>query len=224
MLCPLLYYITDRTQFPGIERQRRQSLLDKIREAASCGIDFIQLREKDLSSRELEVLARDALQIIHSQKSPTTRLLINSRSDIALGVGADGVHLRSDDISVPEAKKLVNLVPGKQKPEARNWLVAVSCHSAEEVHTAASSGADFVVLAPVFAKAGIRGSGLEVLRTACEYQVPVLALGGVTPENMQSCIEARAAGIAGIRLFQENDISEVQHRLQIRRPSAEAHL
>jgi thiamine-phosphate pyrophosphorylase len=106
---PLLYYITDRTQFPGTEGQRRQKLLDKIHEAAACGVDFIQLREKDLSSRELETVARQALETVRTQNSPT-RLLINSRTDIALAVGADGVHLRSDDVSVAHARTVADLV------------------------------------------------------------------------------------------------------------------
>jgi thiamine-phosphate pyrophosphorylase len=212
---PLLYYITDRTQFPGTEGQRRQKLLDKIHEAAACGVDFIQLREKDLSSRELETVARQALETVRTQNSPT-RLLINSRTDIALAVGADGVHLRSDDVSVAHARTVADLVSENQKPESRNWLVAVSCHSEEEVSAAATAGADFVVFAPVFEKkdGSTAPTGLEALRRACQLDVPVLALGGVTLDNAQSCLEAGAAGIAGIRLFQENDTPGVVRRIQ----------
>src|SRR5580700_10889417 len=95
----LLYYITDRKAFPGDERARRLRLLDKIAEAASCGIDYIQLREKDLSVRELESLAREAVRVIHDQTSESgfrhsvTALLVNSRTDVAMGSGAAGVHL-----------------------------------------------------------------------------------------------------------------------------------
>src|SRR5437588_385583 len=89
----LLYYITDRKQFPGGEDSRRQRLLENIAEAARCGVDFIQLREKDLPSRELELLARQALGVIRSHRETgnqnlETRLLINSRSDVALAMGA----------------------------------------------------------------------------------------------------------------------------------------
>lgn len=215
---PLLYYITDRTQFPGTESQQRQKLLDKLREAASCGIDFIQLREKDLSSRELETLARQALETIRSQKNSATRLLINSRSDIALAAGADGVHLRSDDISISEAGSFALLASADQKSETRNWLVAISCHSEEDVCLAADAGADLVVFAPIFEKTGSRPTGIDALHRACQYRIPVLALGGVTPENAQSCLEAGAAGIAGIRLFQQNDISEVLLRVRTASP------
>src|SRR5438874_2553992 len=92
----LLYYITDRTQFAGREAARRQALLVKVRECAMAGVDYIQVREKDLSSRELEELARAVVAEVRAARSHT-KLLINSRMDIALACGADGVHLRSGD-------------------------------------------------------------------------------------------------------------------------------
>ena len=99
----LLYYITDRTQFPGDEHARRRALLAKIAEAAHAGVDYIQLREKDLSTRELEHLARESRGMIQQvgaeNRELRTRLLINSRSDVALATDADGVHLRSEDVS-----------------------------------------------------------------------------------------------------------------------------
>lgn len=211
----LLYYITDRTQFSGDEPQRRKTLLAKISEAAACGVDFIQIREKDLSAGELESLAKQALGAIHNRQpnrdNTPTRLLINSGSDIALAVGAAGVHLRSRDISVRDARKAGEIVFSRNsKLAGGQWMVAVSCHSEEEVRTAAEQGADFVVFAPVFEKkAGGSSTGLDALRSACRHPVPVLALGGVTLENAQSCLDAGAAGVAGIRLFQDNEISKV---------------
>src|ERR1700691_5707283 len=96
-----LYYITDRTAFSGDESSRRRRLLEKIYEAARAGVDYIQLREKDLCTHDLESLAKDALRaIIEAGKlatnhwPPATALLINSRTDVALAVKADGVHLR----------------------------------------------------------------------------------------------------------------------------------
>lgn len=213
---PLLYYITDRRQFSGNDEQRRRKLLEKISEAASCGVDYVQLREKDLYSGELERLAKEAVGAIRNNTGSelATRLLINSRSDIALAVGADGVHLRSGDISVEDARKVYEIASSqRQKVKDNKWVVAVSCHSEEEVQVAADEGADFVVFAPVFEKQGQPPAGLEVLQRACQQRVPVLALGGVTAANAQSCIESGAAGIAGIRLFQENEISEVMRSL-----------
>src|ERR1700676_1158511 len=104
----LLYYITDRSQFPGDGRARRRALLAKIAEAARVGVDYIQLRERDLSTRELETLAREVAELVR-ENSPSTRLLINSRTDVALAAGADGVHLRGLDVSPQEVRAVVRL-------------------------------------------------------------------------------------------------------------------
>src|SRR5215469_15066174 len=106
----LLYYITDRTAFAGDEAARRRQLLRKIGEAARAGLDYVQLREKELSTRELESLTRDSVAILVKLRTENrelrTKLLINSRTDVALALGADGVHLRSDDIAPEEVKKI----------------------------------------------------------------------------------------------------------------------
>ncbi len=103
-----LYYITDRRQFPGSPAQQRDRLLAKIAEAARAGVDLIQLRERDLSARELYVLAAESLAIIREMRNAKreTRLLINSRLDVALACGADGVHLRGDDFSASDARAI----------------------------------------------------------------------------------------------------------------------
>ena len=150
----VLYYITDRRQFPGSEDDRCRRLLEKIEEAAHCGIDFVQLREKDLPARQLELLAREAVRIVEkaTRGRRRTRLLVNSRIDVALAAGADGVHLRSDDISPGEARAVWADAPCAQARPAP--IVAVSCHSPEAVRVAAANGANFAVFAPVFEKQG----------------------------------------------------------------------
>lgn len=218
----LLYYITDRSQFQGDETARRRALLAKISEAADAGVDCIQLREKDLCARELEVLARHALMSVHNGTSVEMasreirpRLLINSRTDIALAVRADGVHLRSDDVSPTDIRHVV--ASAAQLPATPgHFLVAASCHNVADVSRAETEQADFAVFAPVFGKTGTvaQPAGLETLREACRAKVPILALGGVTMENAASCLKAGAAGVAGIRLFQENRIEEVVRRLR----------
>jgi len=219
----LLYYITDRTQFPGEETARRQALLAKIAEAARAGVDYIQLREKDLSTKELESLAREAVcaigevKLATDHRPPTTALLINSRTDIALAVGADGVHLRSDDVSPTEVRDVVRRAADHWPLTTDHFLTTVSCHSPADVIRAATDGADFAVFAPVFEKKDrpdTSPAGLETLRQACQANVPVLALGGVTLENAAACLEAGAAGIAAIRLFQKNRIEEVVRALR----------
>src|SRR5689334_3851289 len=92
-----LYYITDRRQLSPNNNEATHLLLDRIRNAAGAGIDAIQLRERDLSTRELTELGKRAVEIVRKANS-STRLLINSRMDVAIACGADGVHLRSDDI------------------------------------------------------------------------------------------------------------------------------
>src|SRR6202163_4984216 len=104
----LLYYITDRSQFHGDELARRHGLLAKVAEAARAGVDYIQLREKDLSARKLETLAREVVAAVR-ENSPSTRLLINSRTDVALAAGADGVHLRGDDVEPREVRQVLDV-------------------------------------------------------------------------------------------------------------------
>jgi len=207
----LLLYITDRKQFPGDETARQHALLAKITEATRGGVDFIQLREKDLPTRELETLTRAALLGTENRES-TTRLLINSRNDVALACGAAGVHLPTNDLSPLAVREIWAKAGHATRP-----LITVSCHSADEVARAASEQADFAIFAPVFEKKDApRASpaGLNGLREACRQKIPVLALGGVTLENARACVDAGAAGIAAIRLFQENDIAELVRRLK----------
>ena len=207
----LLLYITDRKQFPGDEKARQRALLAKIAEAARCGVDFIQLREKDLPARDLEALVR-AARLRTENREPPTALLVNSRSDIALVCGAAGVHLPTDDLSPSEVRKIWAKAGHATQP-----LITVSCHSAHEVARAASEQADFAIFAPVFEKKDAphaSPAGLDGLREACRQKTPVLALGGVTLENARACVDAGAAGIAAIRLFQENEIADVVRLLK----------
>ncbi len=171
------YYITDRHAAGGIE-----ALLRCIETVSA---DFIQIREKDLSARDLFDLTHRAVALT---KTP---ILVNDRADIALAAGAAGVHLPGGSIAPHELRRLVG-------------LIAVSCHTLDEVRRAAEEGADFVVFSPVFATPG-KGPpvGLDALaRAAASVRIPVLALGGVTESNANLCISNGAAGIAGIRIFQ----------------------
>jgi thiamine-phosphate pyrophosphorylase len=227
----LLYYITDRTAFAGDESSRRRRLVEKIAEAARAGVDYIQLREKDLSTRELELLAKEAVNAIRrvrlssSNSQPATALLINSRTDVALAVDANGVHLRSDDASPEDVRAAWNKCgagtsfdklregSARQNPPQAS-IVAVSCHSPAEVVEAAAQGATFAVFGPVFGKKHAPPVGLKLLREACLANIPVVALGGITLENASSTLAAGAAGVAAIRLFQDNGISRVVKQLR----------
>ncbi len=225
----LLYYITDRHQLAGDECRQRELLLARIAAAAHAGIDFIQLRERDLTTRELEKLAGEAVRIVHeinrdraAHGGRPTKLLVNSRTDVALAAGADGVHLRGDDTSASEARVIWHKAA---RSKAQDGVIAVSCHTTAEVRRAEAEGADFAVFAPVFEKVTApqrAGVGLAALRDACAGaafpanvegvgagRMPVLALGGITLANARQCLAGGAAGIAAIRLFQEHDVEEV---------------
>jgi thiamine-phosphate pyrophosphorylase len=224
----ILYYITDRTQFAADEAERRRLLLERVAEAAKAGVDYIQLREKDLPVRELERLAGEALAAVRGA-SEKTKLLINSRTDVALAVGLDGVHLTSRDLAASEARA-IEAAAVRAGTARQEFVIGVSCHSVEEVRLAESHGADFAVLAPIFEKvaAGQSGLGVDVLRAAVDAipadtrveagdrrgNMPVLALGGVTVENAAECMGAGAAGVAGIRIFQDGDLAETVKMLR----------
>jgi thiamine-phosphate pyrophosphorylase len=204
----LLYYITDRSQFSGDADSRRAQLLATVSHAARCGVDYIQLREIDLSAHDLELLAREIVQLRTDNSKLNTGVLINTRTDIALACGANGVHLRSDDISPAEVRAIWS-----HSGAGTRATIGVSCHTRAEVACAAEGGADFAVFGPVFEKYKAGGStrptGLEVLHEACQEKIPVIALGGVTLENASVCIQAGAAGLAGIRLFQQQELDKV---------------
>lgn len=199
----LRYAITSRTSYPGNENQRQAALIREASRWAADGIDFIQLREKDLATAEIAALAREVLHAIARVASPT-KLLINSRPDIAAATGAHGVHLTSDrDEFAPDQVRSVFTSASLTPP-----IVTISCHTLDDVQCAREHRADVILFAPVFEKSLpggeiLQGKGLERLHAAClaASPVPVYALGGVTLENASACIEAGATGIAGIRLF-----------------------
>jgi thiamine-phosphate pyrophosphorylase len=207
-----LYYITDRRQFSGDAQEQERRLLEKIAECTAAGVDLVQLREKDLSAGALEDLALKAMTALAGSRA---RLLINARTDIALASGAHGVHLPANDLAASDVRAIFARA-GVSEP-----VIGVSTHSAAEVASAEAHGADFAVFGPVFEKSGSANrEGLEELRRIChrteaaQPPMPVLALGGITLENAPLCVVAGAAGIAAIRLFQQNDVQTIVKKLR----------
>ncbi len=181
------YYITDRLSCPA-------DVLDCIEANARRGIDWVQIREKDLPVRDLVALTSQAVARVAPHGS---KVLVNGRLDVALAAAAHGVHLPS---GAP--------APSVLRPVARaGFLVAVSTHTLGEVRRAEREGADFVVFGPVYpttSKPGLANiPGLEGLRAACRaVDMPVAALGGIAPGRVASCAHAGAAAVAGISMFQ----------------------
>lgn len=180
-------YITDRRTL-----QTGESLGAAISRNIAAGVDWVQIREKDLSARELFELVRTLTG---------AKILVNSRVDVALAAGAAGVHLPSHS-PAPRLWRAIT-PPG--------FLIGVSCHSVEEVRMAEEQDADYALFGPVFPplskSSDLLARGLEALaRASSAVRIPVLALGGVTPENAASCAAAGAAGIAGISIFQTMNV------------------
>jgi thiamine-phosphate pyrophosphorylase len=176
----------------------------------AAGIDWVQIREKDLPARELASLTRQALDIAgkySAKRSSPVRVLVNDRLDVALAEQAHGVHLGEKSMPVTEAKRLLESAAQKRTVD-RSFLLGVSCHSIEAAHAVERDGADYVFFGPIFPTPSKEHfgppQGVESLAQVCgATSIPVLAIGGITPAKAESCMTAGAAGIAAIRLFQD---------------------
>ena len=171
-------YVTDR---------RAGDVIASSARAIRNGVDFIQVREKDMTARDLFDLVSTIRDLA---AGTTTRVLVNDRVDIALAAGVDGVHLPGNGLPARRVRPLVK-------------LLGVSIHTVDEALDAEAAGADFVLFGSVFESPGKTAAGLDALRrVAASVKIPVLAIGGITSSNTELALNAGAAGIAGIRLFQ----------------------
>lgn len=195
--------ITDGTASGFVNATQIDRPQNHVRRWAADGIDLIQLREKNLDAGALLALAEAALQTLHEMQS-RTKLLINTRADVAIASRAHGVHLTShaDELTPHQVRELYTHA-GLPSP-----IVSISCHTPADIARARHNAADLILFGPVFEKrvdgeVVAPGAGLEALVLACAIaqQVPILALGGVTSENSGVCLSAGAAGVAGIRTF-----------------------
>jgi thiamine-phosphate pyrophosphorylase len=203
---PILCYVTDRRTLDAAPST--QALLEAIQRAAASGVDWIQIREKDLEARPLAELVRLAME---STRGTSTKILVNDRLDVALAAGAAGVHLGEASLPVHEVAEW------RRSSGHAEFQIGASCHSVESARAAERVGADYIFFGPVFStpsKAAFGPpQGIERLREVCAaVRIPVLAIGGVNAENAASCMEAGAAGFAAIRLFQE--LSDAVARLR----------
>ncbi|MGB9335315.1 MAG: thiamine phosphate synthase [Candidatus Acidiferrales bacterium] len=179
-------------------------LTARIRDAVEAGVDWIQIREKDLSGKQLAELTRATAAAASGRR---TRVIVNDRLDVAVAAGAGGVHLGRESLPVRE------VVAWREKEktaraELADFMIGASCHSLAEARAAADDGADYIIFGPVFETPSKMQFGaplgMERLREVCsELRIRVLAIGGVDVENAAECFQAGAAGIAAIRMFQD---------------------
>jgi thiamine-phosphate pyrophosphorylase len=191
-----LYLITDRQLVT-----RHASLVTAVRQALKGGVKAIQLREKDLGTRELLKIAHKMRELTSKHKA---KLFINDRFDIALAVGAAGVHLTQNSIPADAVRKTVK----------RKLLIGVSTHSFKEARDAEKGGADFITFGPVYRtpsklKYG-KPVGIDALKKVSKrIKIPVLAIGGINSARIMDIKRAGASGAAMIReVLASDDIKE----------------
>jgi thiamine-phosphate pyrophosphorylase len=190
-----LHYITDRSQIPS------RTLDTYIAGAIAAGVDWLQIREKDLPARRLLALTEAALAFARPQGR--TRVMVNDRMDVALAAQAHGVHLGTRSMPVELVRRLA----------PREFVVGVSCHSLDEALAAQAAGADYILLGPIFETPSKLPYGpplglVKLREVTLQVSIPVFALGGITIDRVAHCLASGAAGIAGIRIFQDCDSVE----------------
>lgn len=205
---PLLCYVTDLQNLSAAAtRDARATLLERIAAASAAGVDWIQIREKQLTAKDCSAFTLEALQRSASSApgvASRARIIVNDRLDVALAAQAGGVHLGENSLPPQEARQLVRALHRDE-----NFLIGVSCHSLEAAKSAERGGADYLFFGPVFdtpSKAAYGPpQGLTRLAEVCRaVSIPVLAIGGITLANCAACFSAGASGIAAVRLFQDS--------------------
>lgn len=178
-----LMMVTDR-------RRSARPLAETVRLAIEGGVDAVQLRERDMEGRDFHRLADELRKIT---REAGVKLIVNQRLDIAVAVGADGVHLGWRSLGVRDVHQL----------GGDHMLAGVSCHDAQQMREAEEAGANYLLLGPVFptpSKEGlVPAMGISTFKELCaSTKLPVMGIGGVTEENAAEVIAAGAVGVAAI--------------------------
>lgn len=195
---PKIYPITD-ARLSGL------SHAEQVRRLAAGGATFIQLREKHSSPREFY---REAVEALRVARGLGVRLVVNDRADIALALGADGVHLGQNDLPPAAARELLG----------RRAVIGFSTHSEEQAREAARLPVDYIAVGPIFETSSKENPdpvvGLEGLRRVRRIvgQIPLVAIGGVRPENFREVLRAGADSVAVISLLLAGGPSEIETR------------
>ena len=182
MLDYSLYLVTDRSLSKG------RTTLDVVRQAVAGGVTCVQLREKHCSTREFMDQARALQPLLKDQRIP---LIINDRLDVALAVGADGIHLGQQDMALADARKIVG----------QTMVIGISAESVADAIRAEQQGADYIGVSPVFATPtktdtaeALGLEGIQKIRRA--VAIPIVGIGGVNQRSAAAVLGAGADGIA----------------------------
>lgn len=196
-----LYAVTDRRALPaGV------TLPQAVEAALDGGVTCLQLREKEASAGEILALARTLLPLCRARRVP---LLINDRVDIALAAGADGVHLGQDDLPLPEARALLG-------PDR---ILGATAHTVEEALRAQAEGADYLGVGAMFptgTKTNTIPTSADTLKAICAaVSIPVVAIGGVTAQNLPTLAGTGIAGAAVVSaIFSQSDLTAAARTLR----------
>ena len=205
---PIVCYVTD-SQSLGLA-EPRSHILAKIEAAVGAGVDWVQIREKEMLARELVAIARAAVGMTSREPStpgeadrPRSLVLVNDRLDVALAADAAGLHLGRQSLPVHDV-----IGWRRRGKTATDFMVGLSCHTIDEVRQAEDAGADYLFFGPIFDTPAKRRFGpplgIAKLAAACHAtRLRVIAIGGLTLENSTECLDAGGAGIAAIRMFQQ---------------------
>ncbi|MBK7933793.1 MAG: thiamine phosphate synthase [Acidobacteria bacterium] len=201
---PLVYMITSGVATDDNIQITRLEINAAVKCAVDAGVSLIQIREKNISARNLYELTLELVEIVSGSDA---RLLVNDRADIAAAAGADGVHLTSRSLTAEVVRASFGA----------GFVVGVSAHLAEDVVSAAAAGADFAVLGPIFAtpnKPHPIGVGELSKIVHAAGSLPVLALGGIDASNFRSVVDAGAAGFAAIRSLNDpRSLSDIMKKV-----------
>lgn len=188
----ILCAVSDRSRLPASPSGSLDLLVARLSSAAEAGVELLQIREPDLSGRDLMALVE---RVLAATAVTGARVMVNDRLDVALAAGAHGVHLKTESLDTALVRRLA----------PRAFLVGRSVHSPEGAEQAARAGADYVIVGTVFetrSKPGRAASGLDLLReTVRRCPIPVLAIGGMTADRAPDVAATGAAGMAAIQLF-----------------------
>ena len=187
---PVLCLVTDRRRFGA---PWESAVVDRVHAAATAGVHLIQIRERDLDGGPLMHLVSASLEAVRGTR---TRVVVNDRLDVALATGAHGVHLRGDSFA---ASRVRAWTPA-------GFLIGRSVHSAAEAVASADDGStDYLIFGTVFESTSKRervAAGLNKLSEVVRVtRIPVLAIGGITADRIAEVMQAGAAGVAGISMF-----------------------